>query len=204
MKDAASALLSERGWEVVVSDLYKDGFNPVASRGDFTTVADPGRFHYQSEQLHAHEHDGFAADIRREQARFAEAGLVIFTFPIWWGGPPAILKGWFDRVLAYGFAYIDGRRFDTGFFRDVTCLAGITTGGTPERFSRDGVYGEIETVLWPVQRCVFDYLGFRTLAPFVAYAAPRVEAASRRNYLDAWRARVSEAAEMQCPLPEHA
>jgi hypothetical protein len=26
-------------------------------------------------------------------------------------------KGWFDRVLAFGFAYVDGHRFDSGFFR---------------------------------------------------------------------------------------
>lgn len=200
MKDAAASVLDERGWQVVVSDLYAEGFNAVGGRGDFTTIADPQRFHYQSEQLHAHEHDGFAADIRREQARSSGAKLVIFTFPIWWGGPPAILKGWFDRVLAYGFAYVDGRRFDTGFFREVRCLAGISSGGTAERFSRTGVYGEIDTVLWPLQHCVFDYLGVSRLPTFVAYATPRVDADSRRKYLEAWRLRVVEAADVDATL----
>jgi NAD(P)H dehydrogenase (quinone) len=45
----------------------------------------------------------FARDIVREQQRFAKAHLVIWFCPIWWGGMPAILKNWFDRVLAYGF-----------------------------------------------------------------------------------------------------
>jgi NAD(P)H dehydrogenase (quinone) len=195
MKDVAAAALAERSLEVVVSDLYADGFDAVGRRADFTTIADPDRFHYQTEQLYAQEHDGFAADLAREQARFSGASLLIFTFPIWWGGPPAILKGWFDRVLACGFAYVDGRRFETGFFQGVACLAGVTTGGTAERFSRTGVYGEIGTVLWPVQRCVFDYLGLRQLPLFVAYATPRVDAEQRRKYLDAWRDRVAEAAD---------
>ncbi len=204
LKDAAVSVLSARGWQAVVSDLYAEGFNPVAGRSDFTTVADPLRFHYQSEQLWAHEHGGFAADIRREQARFSRASLLVFTFPIWWGGPPAILKGWFDRVLAYGFAYVDGRRFDTGFFRGVTCLAGVTTGGTAERFSRTGVYGEIETVLWPVQHCVFEYLGLTALPPFVAYGTPRVDADRRRKYLEGWRLRVAEAATAVAAQPASA
>lgn len=196
MKDAAVAVLAERGVEVAISDLYAEGFNPVGGRGDFMTAADPQRFHYQSEQMRAHEQGAFAADIKREQARFSGASLLVFTFPIWWGGPPAILKGWFDRVLAYGFAYVDGCRFDTGFFKGVTCLAGIASGGTAERFSPTGVYGEIDTVLWPMQRCVFDYLGLTRLPPFVAYGAPRVDTEARRDYLDTWRARVAEAAEL--------
>lgn len=207
MKDAAAAVLSQRGWEVVISDLHAEGFNPVAGRDDFTTVVDPARFHYQTEQAFAHAHKGFAPEIQREQARFSGADMVIFTFPIWWGGVPGILKGWFDRVLAYGFAYVDGRRFDTGFFQGVHCLAGITTGGTPQRFSKDGVYGEIDAVLWPVQRCMFQYLGFTTFDPFVAYGTPRIEAEARQKYLDDWRARVAEVADAKAsssPAPQPA
>ena len=49
-------------------------------------------------------------------------------------------------------------------------------------------------VLWPVQRCVFDYLGLTTSPSFVAYGAPRVDGEVRREYLEAWRLRVGEAA----------
>ena len=36
------------------------------------------------------------------------ADLLVFVFPLWWGGLPAIVKGWFDRVCAYGIASADG------------------------------------------------------------------------------------------------
>jgi len=193
LKDAAVEAIAAAGHEVTVSDLYAEGFNPVAGRHDFSDVADPSRFHYQSEQMHAATGGGFAPDIAREQARFAAADLVIAVFPLWWSGIPAILKGWFDRVLAFGFAYVDGARFETGFFPDKRGLIAVTTGGTPARFSETGVYGRIEGVLSPVQKSVFGYLGMKTLPPFVAYAAPRVEAADRARYLDDWRERVRQA-----------
>ncbi len=192
MKDRAVSTLQRAGHEVDVSDLYAEGFNPVAGRHDFHTVADSERFHYQAEQAEAAAHNGFADDLRREQARVAAADGFVFVFPIWWGGVPAILKGWFDRVLAYGFAYEDGRRYDTGHFRGRAGVLGMSTGGTEKRFSPDDAYGSIEQVLWPTQHCMVEYLGLATAEPFVAYAAPRVSDEERSDYLDGWAARVLE------------
>ncbi|MBV9238834.1 MAG: NAD(P)H-dependent oxidoreductase, partial [Xanthobacteraceae bacterium] len=115
-------------------------------------------------------------------------------YPIWWGGVPAILKGWFDRVLAYGFAYSDGRRYDTGFFPDKRGILCLTTGGTQQRFSPTGVYGSIDQVLWPVQRLMLEYLAIQALEPFVAYGTPRVDQQTREGFLQAWRARVLDIA----------
>jgi Putative NADPH-quinone reductase (modulator of drug activity B) len=92
LKDTAVATLTAAGHTVDVSDLYAEGFDPVGGRDDFTTIADPERFHYQSEQEHAHTHNGFSARVAREQARFAAADMVVPVFPMWWGGMPAILK----------------------------------------------------------------------------------------------------------------
>jgi NAD(P)H dehydrogenase (quinone) len=190
LKDAGAAALREAGHTVEISDLYAENFDPVAGRHDFGTVADEARFHYQTEQGHAHEHQTFAPDLVREQQRFLNADLVVWLFPIWWGGMPAIMKGWFDRVLAFGFAYADGKRYDTGFFpkkRGLLCLA---TGGTRDRFSDAGVYGDIKTVLWSPQRLMLEYLGMRALEPFDAYGAPRVDAEARAAYLAQWRKRL--------------
>lgn len=190
LRDVAVETIRTAGHEVTVSDLYAEHFNPVAGRHDFLGAADATRFHYQSEQMHAAQTRTFAADIAREQQRFAEADLVITLFPLWWSGVPAIIKGWFDRVLAFGFAYVDGTRFDTGLFKDKSGLVCVTTGGTPERFSAHGVYGPIDEVLSPVQKSVFGYLGMRPLPPFVAYAAARVDDPARDAYLAEWRARL--------------
>lgn len=190
MTQHGRAALERAGHHVDVSDLHADEFNPVPGRHDFTAVANAARFHYQTEQEHASRTGGFAPDLAREQEKLARAHLLVFTFPIWWGGVPAILKGWFDRVCAYGFAYADGKRYDAGYFRGRRGLLGIVTGGTVERFARDGVYGEMRDVIYPVQHCMLEYLGLEVAAPFVAYAAPRVDAPAREAYLRAWEQRL--------------
>jgi NAD(P)H dehydrogenase (quinone) len=193
LKDAAVEETQRLGHAVTVSDLNAEGFNPVAGRHDFATVADPARFHYQTEQLHAAALGGFSPELKREQERFAAADVAIFVFPLWWGGPPAILKGWFDRAMAAGFAYVDGARFDKGLFPDKRGLIAVTTGGTPQRFSEGDAYGPIGPILAPLRRLSLEYMGLSTLEPFVAYAAPRIDDAGRKAYLAQWRSRVAEA-----------
>jgi NAD(P)H dehydrogenase (quinone) len=193
MKDAAVRVVQETGHSVTVSDLHAEGFNPVAGRHDFTGTADAARFHYQTEQNHAAQSNSFAADLAREHERLLAADLIVFVFPIWWSGLPAILKGWFDRVFAYGVAYADGKRFDQGFFKGRRGLMGLVTGGTAERYSADGVYGEMDIVLHSVKRGILEYIGLDVLPPFVAYAAPRVDADERTGYLAAWEQRIRDA-----------
>ncbi|MES2414567.1 MAG: NAD(P)H-dependent oxidoreductase [Pseudomonadota bacterium] len=195
LKNSARATLAAQGHRVVVSDLYAENFNPVAGRHDFTTVADAGRFHYQQEQMKASQEGGYCAQLVREQQRVADADLFIFVYPLWWGGMPAILKGWFDRVLSYGFAYADGKRFDSGFFQGRHGMVALTTGGTPERFSDGGVYGPIETLLYPHRRTMLEYLGLEVAPSFVAYASPRVSQAEREKYLADWSAQVAQLAQ---------
>lgn len=191
---AGQKALEEAGHTVVQSDLYALGFNPVAGRHDFTTVADPQRFHYQSEQAKAARDGGFAAEIEAEQRKVSDAHMLVLVFPLWWGGAPAILKGWFERVMAYGFAYVDGYRFDSGLFRGRRAMFAVTTGGTPARFSPHGVYGPIEDVLMPVRRLGLEYMGYEVADAFVAYAAPRVEPETRVGYISDFCARLVGAA----------
>lgn len=190
LKDEAVATIRAAGHSVEVSDLYAEGFNPVAGRHDFRDVADANRFHYQAEQLNAAQTHAFSEEIAREQARVEAADLFILQFPLWWGGPPAILKGWIDRVLAYGFAYVDGRRFDSGLFKGRRAIMCVTTGGTRERFSDEGVFGEIQKVLWPLQHLTLEYLGLIVEEPFICYGTPRIGDAGRKAYLGGWRERV--------------
>lgn len=190
LAERAAETIRSGGHSVEISDLYAEQFNPVAGRNDFTTVADPKRFHYQTEQEHAVVKNGFVPEIRREQERLARADVLILQFPLWWGGPPAILKGWAERVLAYGFGYVDGRRFDTGLFKGRRAMISVTTGGTLERFSPDGVYGPIDKVLYPVQHLLLEYMGYTVEPTFAAYAAPRVSNADRAAYLDELQNRI--------------
>ena len=182
---AAQALVAE-GHSVRVSDLCGEGFRADIGRHDMSSVADADRFQVQAEQAQAARSGAFAEDIAREQTRVAEADNLILQFPLWWGGPPAILKGWIDRVLAYGFAYVDGRRFDTGVFRGRRAMIGVTTGGTEERFSQDGVYGPIGPILMPVRRLALEYMGYEVAPDYVAHGVPRSDDAARRAHLAAF------------------
>ena len=188
----AVGVLTEHGEEVAVSDLYAQNFDAAAGRNDFETTADAHRFHYQTEQLYATQHHSFAADLAQEQQKFLDADRIVMVFPLWWGGPPAILKGWIDRVLACGIAYTDGARFTTGLHPAKQGLLCVSTGGTTERFREDDVYGPIEKVLWPLQHLTFDYMGMSTLPPFIAYAAPRISAEQRAVYLQQWSQRLAD------------
>lgn len=191
---AREALVRE-GHEVVVSDLYAEGFNPVAGRHDFLSVADADVFHYQTEQAHAARHGTYAPDIAREQRRVADADLLILQFPLWWGGVPAILKGWGERVFSYGFGYADGLRFETGVFRGRRAMVSMTSGGTTARFGEGAVYGDLHRqVLWQIQHLGLEYMGYELEPPFVAYGAPRADAAGRAAYLDELEERVLAAA----------
>lgn len=44
-------------------------------------------------------------DVRMEQQKINRADALAFIYPVWWSDCPAKLKGWFDRVLTYGYAY---------------------------------------------------------------------------------------------------
>ena len=93
---AASARekLLSLGHEVTLHDLYKEGFDPVLNA---------------SELARSFSLEGLVQDHSRE---LAEAdGLVLFH-PEWWGQPPAMLKGWIDRVFRQGIAYdLEGEEF---------------------------------------------------------------------------------------------
>jgi NAD(P)H dehydrogenase (quinone) len=194
LTNAAVETLRAEGHEVVVSDLYAERFNAAGGPDDFQERARPEYFHYQTEQQNAALKQNYVPELEREMKRLYAADLLILQFPLWWGGPPGVLKGWFDRVLAYGVAYVDGTRFDKGLFKGRRALLSVTTGGTPQRFREEDVYGPIEKVLWPVKHLVLDYMGYDLEPPFISYAAPRVTPEERAGYLTAWRKLVSETA----------
>lgn len=197
MADAATTALKDAGHEVVRSDLFAQGFNAVAGRHDFETTANPDRFVYQEEQALAARENAFSKEIGDEQDKLRDADLVILIFPLWWGSPPAILKGWFERVLSYGFGYVDAFRFDTGLFKGRRALIGVTTGGTIERFSPDGVYGPIDTVLYPIKRLALEYMGYHVEETFAAYGAPRISDTERQDMLREFAARAVDVAQKE-------
>ena len=88
----------QAGGETVVRDLYTLDFNPVLSW----------------RELNASMEGIVPAEIKFEQKLITEADLITFIYPLWWMGFPAILKGYLDRVLSYGFAYQNENNISVG------------------------------------------------------------------------------------------
>ncbi|HQY98011.1 MAG TPA: NAD(P)H-dependent oxidoreductase, partial [Phycicoccus sp.] len=97
-------VLRELGHEVRTSDLYAMKWKPVADRDDFEQQID-GHALMTTASKEAYFGGTLSPDIVAEHEKLAWADTVIFSFPLWWYGMPAILKGWFDRVFVQGYAY---------------------------------------------------------------------------------------------------
>ena len=198
LKDVAVATLSALGHEVVVSDLYRLGWNPALGPGDFPGErVDDAYLDLSREQEHAARTGGHAADVAREQAKVAAADLVLLHFPVWWFSMPAILKGWVDRVFSRGFAYSAGRKYESGHFRGKRAMLCITTGTGATLYEPAGIDGDLHHVLWPIHNGILAYTGFAVLPPFAAWMPARVVAAQRAGYLTGYadRLRTLESAE---------
>ncbi|WP_374572289.1 NAD(P)H-dependent oxidoreductase [Phenylobacterium sp.] len=183
MTDTAVRTLRAAGHEVVVSDLYAQGFDPVSDRRNFTTVADAAVLKQQAEEALASAEGGFAPELAAEIEKLDWCDVLILQFPIWWLGPPAILKGWIDRVFAVGVAYGGGRWFDRGRLKGKRAMCAVTVGGGADVYSDRGVYGAIKNILYPLHRGVFAFTGLEVVEPFVVYAPNRIDAAERAAWL---------------------
>ena len=192
MRDTAVRVLEELGHKVEVSDLYAMQFNPVGGKHDFTALTDPDYFKYGVEQTKASEAKTFAADVATEQEKLLRADFLIFQFPLWWFGLPAILKGWVDRVFAAGLTYGGGRWYSNGIFKGKRAMLSLTTGGGPTIYSPRGLNGEMDTLLFPIQHGMFYFLGFDVLPPFVAWSVARSSQDQRGEYLRAYAERLRE------------
>jgi len=166
--------LAAAGHEVMTSDLHAMRFDPVSSRSNFTTVKDPDYFKPQVEEAYATEMNGFAPDVEAEIRKVEGCDLMIWQFPLWWFGLPAVLKGWVDRVFAMQRTYGGGRIYQSGVFRGKRAMLSLSTGGPEQAYVEGGLQGDISGILRPVQRGVLQFLGFDVLAPQIVYGPARM------------------------------
>jgi NAD(P)H dehydrogenase (quinone) len=123
-------------------DLYEESFDPVLT-GEEIAVGHPD--------------DALA---KQHCTEIASAGGIIIIHPNWWGQPPAILKGWVDRVLHNGLAF-EFAEGDTGGGIPVGLLQAkkaivFNTSNTGED-REHGVFGDPLETLW--KNCIFNFCG---------------------------------------------
>src|SRR5579862_1093020 len=169
MKNVALQALEAQGHSVVVSDLYAQGFSAVAQKWDFVTTSG-GHFNYMLEQKHAANLEmSFSPDILGEIQKLKAADIVLFITPIWWMSVPAILKGWFDRVLAMGVAWDNDKIYENGLMRGKQAIL-IAAAGQPEAyFQQEGRHRATPNqLLYPINHTTLGFCGFNVHEPFVA------------------------------------
>ena len=156
--------LGDAGWHVTLSDLYAMNFDPCEGSRHYASRSDADVFHAQTEQRFNAENGTLPPEIEAEAARLLACDLLIVHFPLWWFGPPAILKGWMDRVFVYGHMYRSTMRYDTGACTGKKVIACVTTGASAESCAHNGREGDTRLHLWSAL-FPFRYLGFEVLEP---------------------------------------
>lgn len=188
------ATLTAAGHDVRVSDLYAQGFNPVASDRDFTSRQDPDYLVYALEQRQGVKTGTIAPDIQHELDNLLWCDLLILNFPVFWFSVPAILKGWIDRVFVSGAVYGGKAFYDRGRLAGRKALVTASIGGQRHMFGADAVHGPLDDMLRPLLRGTLAYAGFEVLQPYVAYHVPYVDDATRQGFLEDLRKHVSDVA----------
>ena len=190
LRNLAEDTLREAGHEVTVSDLYALGFDAVAGPADMTTRQNEEVFNLGMEQMHAAQHGTFAPVVQAELDKLMAADFLLLQFPMWWFSMPAILKGWIDRVFAFGAAYDFGRTWDKGVFVGRKAMLSITLSAPEVAFKPDGRNGDMERVLWPIHAGILALCGYSVLPPFIAHGIPFVGEASMQAELERFRQRL--------------
>ncbi|MCL2348810.1 MAG: NAD(P)H-dependent oxidoreductase [Planctomycetaceae bacterium] len=121
-------------------DLYAENFDPVVPHAE---IADESRL---------------PESVRKQMQELKESDGIIIVHPNWWGTPPAILKGWVDRVLRNGFAYKFGPNGPEQYFTEKDIQI-FSTSNTPRDVELN-VYGDPLENFWKV--VVFGLCGCRT------------------------------------------
>jgi NAD(P)H dehydrogenase (quinone) len=141
---AAVETLEQNGYEVFFHDLYDEKFDPLLSIEEIPkdVSLSPGIERYCKE-------------ITRSEG-------IIIIHPNWWGQPPAILKGWIDRVIRPGVAYEfiendKGEGVPIGLLTAKAALVFNTSNTETKREKK--VFGDPLETIW--KNCIFDLCGVK-------------------------------------------
>jgi NAD(P)H dehydrogenase (quinone) len=203
--EVAVQTLQRQGHEVLQSDLYGMRWKAVFDEHDFPARADPERLSFIDESGHSYYSGRQAADIDAEQRKVLAADAVILQFPLWWYGMPAILKGWVDRVWAYGLAYGyknagNRYRFGDGAFKGKRALLSVAVGGPEEDYSPRGICGPLDQLLFPVTHGTLFFPGMEVLPTHAVYGTGRMTAESVAAAKASWHSRLERLFE-EAPIP---
>ena len=125
-------ILTQNKVQYEVIDLYKDNFNPVMTA--------------KQEQLYS---KGETDDelVKKYQKHLKESDEIILVFPLWFNNVPAILKGFFDKVLLKEFAFTEENNKPKGLLNNIKSGLVISTSESNSEYLIEGLNNPIETVV---------------------------------------------------------
>ncbi len=156
--------LRSKNHTVEILDLYAEGFDPLLSAADLTSL----------------QAGKTPADIQSQQAKVAWAEGLVFIFPIWWSSMPALLKGWIDRVFSLGFAYAFAEDGPKGLLKQQKALLITTSGGDQAFFDHSGIQKAIQMT---IDLGIFGFTGIPKIQHEFFYNVVQIDPAARESYL---------------------
>jgi NAD(P)H dehydrogenase (quinone) len=142
------------GETVVLRDLYRMGFDPRLAAGELPNAA------------------GFAAgdDIKAERALIGDAGVFVFVYPLMFDSPPAMLKGYLERVFGMGFGFGPGENGNEPLLRGRSMISLTSSGGPRAWLEQTGDWAALcklfdEHFAAACGLSVLDHLHFGGIAP---------------------------------------
>jgi NAD(P)H dehydrogenase (quinone) len=159
--------LEKNGHNVFFHDLYGEGFDPLLAAKEIPEDAP------------------LPPAVRAHCEEIGEADGIIIVHPNWWGQPPAILKGWIDRVIRPGVAYQflegdSGEGIPKGLLRAKAAIVLNTSNTEPERGK--SVFGDPLETIW--KNCVFGLCGVNIFRRRTFSTVITSTEAQRRRWLD--------------------
>jgi putative NADPH-quinone reductase len=165
-KTAVDALQAN-GHKAFFHDLYQEKFDPVLPSKEIE------------------EDVKLPAIIKKHCAEIAAADGIIIVHPNWWGQPPAMLKGWVDRVIRPGVAYEflegdDGEGVPRGLLKAKTALVFNTSNTKTQRENK--VFGDPLETIW--KNCIFGLCGVDNFHRRMFNVIVTSSEARRKKWLD--------------------
>ncbi|ADY55235.1 NAD(P)H dehydrogenase (quinone) [Syntrophobotulus glycolicus DSM 8271] len=167
--------LKNNGHTAMFHDLGQENFNPILSDKELISE------NTEDELVLCH------------QSEIKEADGIVIIHPNWWGQPPAIVKGWIDRVLRKNVAYIfpegnNGGGFPIGRLKAKAGLV-FNTSNTPEE-RENTVFGDPLHHIW--KDCIFGFCGVKIFDRVMFRVIADSTCEERKQWLDEVRQKVNQ------------
>ncbi len=163
--EATQESLKASGHEIKTKDLYQMKFKASLDAEDLGMM-------YVEKKM--------PPDILQEQADVSWAEAMIFIYPLWWFDRPAILKGWFDRVFTYGFAFGSGPKGIQGLLKHKKALV-LNTTGAPKVWYEEA--GHTRTYLSPTVDGTLKWCGIPVVEDYTFFGVTSNSQEDRQNML---------------------